>query len=122
MSEAIEQASEFDALAVAADQLEGVAAPVTPPPQKPAAPPTEEIIYPVLSLAFDAIAPAWAVSEQEMRALAAAYGELLDKYFPDMSFGVELNALIITAAFLGPRMKLPRSIEHKAPSIDGEAR
>src|SRR3569623_1713501 len=111
MSEAIAQASEFDALAVAADQLEGVAAPEPPPPQKPAGPPTDEIIYPVLSIAFDAIAPAWAVSEQETRALAAAYGVRLDKYFPDLSFVFELYALSITAAIVGPRMKMPRSID-----------
>src|SRR3569833_4377399 len=122
MSEAIEQASEFDALAVAADQLEGVAAPVTPPPQKPAGPPPDELIYPVLSFAFDAIAPAWAVSGQEKRALAAAYGELLDKYFPDMSFGVELGAGGGAAAGRGPRGGRPRAGERKAPSNDGEAR
>lgn len=108
-----EQQSEFDQLAVEAESLTPVAAVATSQSVAPEGPPTAEIIFPVVSMAFDLVAPNWAVGEGEKKALSEAYGALLDKYFPDAinSFGVELQALLITAAIVAPRLRVPRRVE-----------
>lgn len=108
-----EQNSEFEALAAeAAGMVEAQHQPQPEPPGPPA-PPTAEIILPVLSMVCDLAAPNWRIGEAEKRALAEAYGALLDKYFPDgfMAWGVELNAVIVTAAIIAPRMRTPRISE-----------
>lgn len=81
----------------------------------PSAPPTSEMIYPIVSLVTAIAAPNWQIQDAENKALSEAYGDLLDKYFPDVgnSFGVELNALLLTAAIVAPRLGQPRKIEEK---------
>lgn len=82
--------------------------------------PTSEILYPVISLASGLLAPNWGITEEENKALSESYGVLVDKYVPNIggSFGVELNAIIITGAILMPRLGKPAKIEaeeSKAP-------
>ena len=75
---------------------------------------TAEIIKPVLQLGFGIAAPAWKMSDAEIDALANAYGPLLDKYFPDgilNRFGVEITAIAVTVAVIGPRVNQPRKVE-----------
>lgn len=101
-----EQAAEFRALAAEAAGDPGQAGP-GPAPGEPS---TKELLAPLVSFTFDALAPAWNVQQAEKEALTEAYAGVIDKYWPEGvgAFGVELNALLITAAILGPRMRLPR--------------
>lgn len=81
-------------------------------------PTTAEILQPVIDLACAVGCPNWQIKQAEREALAQAYGDLIDKYFPDGvgQFGVELNALLVTAAIFTPRIGQPR---HK-PEPDPE--
>lgn len=74
-----------------------------------------ELIAPVVSLALGVLAPNWNVGPEEQAALSDSYGALIDKYFPEGAgaFGVELSALMITAAILTPRLGTPRKVEEK---------
>ncbi|WP_025822955.1 hypothetical protein [Shewanella marina] len=69
-----------------------------------------ELIAPVIGLACSVLAPNWQIKPEEQQALAESYGAIADKYFPNgvSAFGVELNALLITAAILTPRLGQPR--------------
>lgn len=69
---------------------------------------TADALALLLRPAFDLLAPAWAVSDAECKALADAWGAVLDKYWPDLQVGVELNAALVTAVVLGPRLRRPR--------------
>jgi hypothetical protein len=67
-----------------------------------------EIMRPLLRATFDILAPNWKIDDQESAALAEAYAAVLDKYFPDgFPWGVEVNALLLTVAIIGPRFKTP---------------
>lgn len=118
-AEDADRAAEFAAL-----EMDAGAGPVAPgapmPGQDQAGPGTDELLMPILSLGFAVLAPAWAVSEPEVKELAAAYGGLIDKYFPDGigQFGVEVNALLITGAVLMPRLAMPRKVEPPKPGQD----
>ncbi|PLA73514.1 hypothetical protein CYQ88_10855 [Hydrogenovibrio sp. SC-1] len=75
--------------------------------------PTKELIQPIVNFATAVMAPNWEIQAEENEMLADAYSSLLDKYFPNAmgNFGVELNALLITAAVLTPRLGKPRFVE-----------
>lgn len=100
-----------------------------PPPAGAAATPAEpsistsDLIVMVGGPWFDILAPNWKVGEQEKKQLGDAYGELIDKYFPDWEkrFGPELACVVVTAAVFGPRiaMKMPPRLPAKKP--EGEA-
>lgn len=85
-------------------------------------PPTAEIIQPIIDLACGVMAPNWHIQKGERQAMAEAYGDLLDKYFPEGlgDYGVELNALLCTAAVLGPRVakRIPPREPPKKPEKD----
>lgn len=85
----------------------GGADPQPEPPPEDAGPPTSELIKPIVVMLFRIGAPAWEVADAEHAALAEAYAAVLDKWFPGGVFGVELNALILTAAIVGPRLAMP---------------
>ena len=72
-----------------------------------------EVIAPIVSLACGLLAPNWNIGTEEQQALSESYGALVDKYFPEgaSAFGVELNALLITAAIITPRLGTPRKSE-----------
>lgn len=86
--------------------------------QAPAAPSTGELLAALLRPTFDIMAPAWRVSDPECEMLGQAYGAVIDKYFPDMELGVELAAVLATAAVLGPRLRKPRHEEKQEPPTD----
>ncbi|WP_428398418.1 hypothetical protein [Marinobacter salarius] len=69
-------------------------------------PTTAEVIAPLIGFGCDIGCPNWQVQKEEKRALAEGYGELIDKYYPEGlgAIGVELNALLMTAAIFGPRV------------------
>lgn len=62
----------------------------------------------------DVLVPAWQISDQELNLLADAYAKLAAKYWPDPSNAPEVYALLITAAIIGPRLKLPRKLPDPA--------
>ncbi|MBT3041992.1 MAG: hypothetical protein KME67_03950 [Candidatus Thiodiazotropha sp. (ex Codakia orbicularis)] len=110
-----ERESEFN-------RLEAEAGGVTTGPNQPihpgsTEPPTSEIIEPILQMGFAVLAPAWQVSDPECKELAKCYGALIDKYFPEGmgQYGVEITAVMTTAAVILPRMKIPRKLEPKPP-------
>ena len=72
---------------------------------------TAEIIAPVIGLCCDLFAPNWKIQAQEKELLTDSYAQIIDKYFPDSlgKMGVELNALLITAAIITPRLGIPRN-------------
>ncbi len=67
---------------------------------------TSELLYPIISTSFDIFASDWKVPDKHKQALAKAYGDLLDKYFPDAGtfFGAELTALTVTGMVVAPHM------------------
>lgn len=75
---------------------------------------TADVLYELLVPTFDLLAPAWEVKCEEQRALADAYGTILDKYFPAgiTRWGAELNAIVVTVMVFYPRRGMPT---HKAP-------
>jgi hypothetical protein len=89
--------------------------------QAPPGPTTGELIAALLRPTFDIMAPAWAVSDGECAMLGESYGAVVDKYFPDFAFGVELTAIMVTLAVFGPRMRRPMKAEKKEPAADAEA-
>ena len=106
-------APDVSALAAEAAALDTAAAPMGGGSPGDVAPApnvyTSELLRPLLRASFDILAPKWAVTDEESVALAEAYAAVLDKYFPDGIAGrwaAELNALILTVAILGPRLKI----------------
>lgn len=77
--------------------------------------PTTDLIAPLVALACGVFCPAWEIGAEEQGALTQSYADVLDKYFPEGAgaFGVELSALLITAAIITPRFKQPRQHEEK---------
>lgn len=79
--------------------------------------PTADLLRPIIDLGCGVVVPAWGIQEQEKKALADAYAALVDKYMPDGGLGpyaVELNALLLTAAIVVPRLHLPKREEPEA--------
>jgi hypothetical protein len=110
---------ELEGLSVEDDFAPG-AADVTEP--EPPAPPTKELIYMAASPLVDIFLPAWKVSEDEKRAVAGAWGDLIDKYFPDVEMGVELTAIIVTGMVIVPRLGMDRKEPEEAtgPADNGD--
>lgn len=79
-------------------------------------PTSGEILTSLLRVTFDIMAPAWRVPDSECAFLGEAYGALADKYFPNFDLGVELAALLATAAVFGPRMKTPMREPKEPPA------
>lgn len=110
----------LDSLAAEAARLdkEGIQAFGGPEPTPEAAPAPEvttaEVLRPLMRAGFDILAPKWQVSDEESSQLATAYAAVLDKYFPDGvmgTWGAEFNAIILTVAIVGPRLKIaPRDV------------
>lgn len=87
-------------------------------------PTTAEVIAPLISFGCDIGCPNWQVQKAEKQALAEGYADLIDKYYPDgvSAFGVELNALLMTAAIFGPRVAqgIPARVKPKAEEATDE--
>ncbi|MEW8346766.1 MAG: hypothetical protein AB2687_00515 [Candidatus Thiodiazotropha taylori] len=112
--------SEFDRLAAEA----GADQTATPGQQvQQQEPETAEILQPIFEMGFGILAPGWGVTPGECKQLSEAYGQLFDKYFPEGmgDYGAEVSAVMLTAAVVLPRMKLPRKVETPpdAKSVEG---
>lgn len=87
-------------------------------------PTTAEVIAPLIGFGCDIGCPNWQIQKEEKKALAEGYGELIDKYYPDgiSAWGVELNALLMTAAIFGPRVAkgMPARVKPKAEEATDE--
>lgn len=116
--------SELEALAAEYDQPEGEDG--AGELMEPEGPGTAELLQPLIDFGCQIGCPNWAVQKAEREALAGAYGDLIDKYYPEGvgQFGVELNALLMTAAIFGPRLasgRPARKVERQAePETDTE--
>lgn len=76
--------------------------------------PTADLLRPIIDLGCGVMVPAWNISAHERQALAEAYAALADKYLPDTGLGpyaVEINALLLTAAIVVPRLDQPKHHE-----------
>lgn len=73
-------------------------------------PDTKDVLAPVLQMGFAVLAPNWQVSQPEIDQLAEVYSGLLDKYLPNGigSYGLEVSAVMVTAAVVLPRLNTPR--------------
>lgn len=80
---------------------------------------TAEVLEQVISPACAVFAPAWGVTDEEVKQLAGVYAALVDKYFPGGvgEIGPELGAALVTLAVFGPRWSMPRKVTAK-PSAD----
>lgn len=70
---------------------------------------TGELCTALLSMGFSLVASRrgshWALSQAEATETGKAVGDVMDKYFPDMStHGPELSALLVVGMVLAPRM------------------
>jgi hypothetical protein len=85
-------------------------------------PETSEIIHPLLVVGFSILAPNWQVQDEEVQQLSVAYSGLIDKYFPEGlgDHGLEINAFMITAAIVLPRMRTPRKLEEQEMGNNGD--
>ena len=83
---------------------------------------TGEILFGAISPTFDLLCPNWNVTTEEKKALAEAYGGVIDKYFPNLGAAApELIALAMTAAIFAPRVGQPRKLEKKdSKGAEGE--
>lgn len=74
---------------------------------------TAAIVAELLTVGFPVFAPAWNVQANEIDLLAGAWAPVIDKYIPDLSrfIGVEVQALVVTFAVLGPRLTRPRTVD-----------
>lgn len=107
-----DNAAELAALALEAAALEPEAEPQPGAQSQPETPDVSnaDAIKMIVGPAFQIMAPRWQVAENEIEALAQAWGDVADKYLPEgLEIGVELNAAIITLAILGPRLSQPRN-------------
>lgn len=69
----------------------------------------------MLNLSFNmVVAPVggdhWHMSEKECKVLGSAYAAVIEKYWPDFDFGVELVAVVLTVTVVGPRVATGRRI------------
>jgi len=127
-----DQEQEAAGAAIDTDELNNIAAQLEGEEQHEAAgelaeregPTTAEVIHPLISFGCDLACPNYQIQKAEKQALAEAYGDLLDKYFPEGigAWGVELNAALMTAAIFGPRLAqgVPAREKPKAKQPEGE--
>ncbi|MDP3859010.1 MAG: hypothetical protein Q8Q73_14755 [Stagnimonas sp.] len=111
------------------DKLEqeaaGAESPPPPPPEGEVS--TGQLVGMILGPGFAILAPNWKVTDAEIDQLGKLYGALLDKYVPDLktAYGLEISAVLVTAAVIGPRLMVPRHAEPKkdapAPAADARA-
>lgn len=114
-----EQTADFQALQSQVEELEpGGASPGNGPEQRQGEPdiPTDAALKMVMSPLADIFFPAWGIQQKEIDELAKAWAAVIDKYMPGgLSLGVEINAALITAMIVGPRVGKPRKPEEVEP-------
>ena len=82
---------------------------------------TGQLLVMVIKPTTQLLCPNWNISDDEINGLAQAYGQVIDKYFPDYGqyLGPEIAALVLTAMVVAPRVNTPRHEEAKKP--EGQA-
>lgn len=112
MNDQEQQINELEHLAAAADAEEPAEGEFIPG-QEPEPEPeqqhsTAEVLAPLLQITFGIVAsrrgPHWALSDGEAKEAGEAYGAVMDKYFPEVSMGPEVTAVMVTLAIVGPRV------------------
>ena len=93
-------------------------------------PKTADILAPMLQITFGLLAakrgPHWKLSDLEAVEAARAYGDVIDKYWPDAAIGPEAAAVLVTLAVFGPRVMQDKKLEaekakqEKPGADDGE--
>jgi len=83
--------------------------------------PTSQLVLMAISPLFDVFAPNWGVEDSEKEALAGAYAEVIDEYFPDIEASPIVGAVIVTGMVFAPRIGTPRVLEKKDDLIMDEA-
>lgn len=66
--------------------------------------PTSEVLKGLYTPAFSMFLPDYELQSEEIELLAESHAAVIDKYWPGMSLGVELNAALVTVAIFGPRI------------------
>ncbi|MCG7979595.1 MAG: hypothetical protein N0E58_15875 [Candidatus Thiodiazotropha endolucinida] len=97
-----------------AEAISGGVSPSNPVTAGPVEPDTAEIIESILQMGFGILTPNWGVTPGECKELSKSYGALFDKYFPGGmagKYGLELTAVMGTAAVVLPRINKPRKLE-----------
>jgi hypothetical protein len=105
-----------------AEAMSGGVSPSGPVTAGQVEPDTAEIIDSILQMGFGILAPNWGVTPGECKELSKSYGALFDKYFPGGmgEYGLELTAVMGTAAVILPRIKRPRKLEKQTGAQPGE--
>ncbi|MEW8411362.1 MAG: hypothetical protein AB2696_21220 [Candidatus Thiodiazotropha sp.] len=105
-----------------AEAISGGVSPSSPVSPGQVEPDTAKIIESILQMGFGIVAPNWGVTPGECNELSKAYGALFDKYFPGGmgKYGLELTAIMGTAAVVLPRIKKPRKLEQAPGAQPGE--
>ncbi len=79
-----------------------------------AAPPTADLLYPLLRSTFNTLAPNWHLTDDEVMALAVTNGTAVDAWFPD-GFDGKWAALVVAVAtnfsIFSSRVGTPRKEE-----------
>lgn len=97
---------------------------------EPKAPPepevkTGDVVAGLLKVSFDLIAARagdhWALADEEAKAAGEAYGEVIDKYFPEVEMGPEVTAVTVTAAIFLPKYMMHKAVEAEKAKKDGGA-
>ncbi|MEW8071943.1 MAG: hypothetical protein AB2826_16105 [Candidatus Thiodiazotropha sp.] len=99
-----------------AEAISGGVNPSNPITAGPVEPDTAEIIESILHMGFGILAPNWGVTPGECKELSKPYGALFDKYFPGGmgEYGLEMAAIMGTAAVILPRINRPRKLEQSS--------
>lgn len=71
-------------------------------------PETCEFIAPIIGGFFGIVTPNWNISDAEVNELSKAYGAVIDKYYPDITPGCEVTAILCTIMVVAPRIGTPR--------------
>lgn len=117
MNAADQENLEAEARAVEGDVITAAEQRAGAGPDQDAAPDmtTAKVLTELLKPTFRLLAPNWEVTDDECAMLGAAYGAVVDKYFPDLDLGVELTAALVTLAVFGPRWGKPAKVPKPKP-------
>ena len=64
---------------------------------------TALIVKPVVELLLSQFCPNWDIKDGEVMMLSGSVSAILDKYFPDLDFGCELQFIMVVGVIFGPR-------------------
>ena len=80
--------------------------------------PLDEALRGLLDITFNGLLRVrgehWSMDGRELTLLSKAYAAVLQKYWPDLSFGVELTAIVVTVTVIGPRIAADQALRATA--------